>query len=402
MIYTFEGYQLDTFRYELRHNDALVPVEPQVFDVLRHLIANRDRVVDKGELLDQVWGTRFVTESALTTRIKAARRAVGDDGSAQRVIKTVHGRGYRFAAEVTESDRPGHTGQHAAAQPVPLHLSQAVRFCRADDGVRLAYATAGVGPPLVKAANWLTHVRYDWESIVWGHWLRDLSQRNTLVHYDERGCGLSDWDAADVTFESWVRDLETVVDAMELDRFPLLAISQGAAVAATYAARHPDRVSHLVLYGSFPQGRDIRARTDSERRDAAFMLELLEAGWARVESPFGQMFASQFMPEGSSEQWSAFVELQERTTSAANARRLMQVSAGIDVTEVSAQIEAPTLVLHATGDLRVPVAQGELFASLIPGARFCPLDSVNHILLDREPAWSEFVREVTAFIASPG
>jgi pimeloyl-ACP methyl ester carboxylesterase/DNA-binding winged helix-turn-helix (wHTH) protein len=398
MIYEFDGHQLDTVRFELRRGPDLVRVEPQVFDVLQYLVAHRDRVVEKSELLDQVWGTRFVTESALTSRIKAARRAVGDDGSNQRTIRTAHGRGYRFVAAVTVLDAAAASSPDAAPDVVPT--SQHVVFCRSSDGVRIAAATVGSGAPLVKAANWLTHLRYDWESIVWGHWLRALSASHQLVHYDERGCGLSDWDAADVSFECWVRDLEAVVDELGLDRFPLLGISQGGAVAATYAARHPDRVSHLVLYGAFPQGRNVRARTAVERKEAAMMLDLLEAGWARATSPFAQMFASQFMPEGTTAQWDAFVELQERTTSAPNARRLMEVSSGVDVTELARSVQAPTLVLHASGDRRVPIAQGELFASLVPDARLVTLDSRNHILLEDEPAWRRFVDEIEAFLAT--
>ena len=395
MIYHFDGHQLDTDRYELRRGADEVPVEPQVFEVLRYLLAHRDRVVEKAELLDQVWGTRFVTESALTTRIKAARRAVGDDGTSQRVIRTVHGRGYRFVATATETAQASPPTRTPADSVPP---TQRVIFCRSTDGVRIAAATAGSGPPLVKAANWLTHVRYDWESIVWAHWLLELSTDHQLVHYDERGCGLSDWDAADVSFERWVDDLETVVDELGLDRFPLLGISQGGAMAAAYAATHPERVSHLVLYGAFPQGREVRARTPEERREAEMMLDLLEAGWARASSPFGQMFASQFMPEGTTQQWEAFVELQQRTTSAINARRLMEVSSRIDVCELATTVRAPTLVLHATGDRRVPIAQGELFASLIPGASVVPLQSPNHILLEDEPAWHQFLTEVRGFL----
>ena len=278
-----------------------------------------------------------MTESALTSRVKAARRAVGDDGREQWAIKTSHGRGYRFVADVTElPDAPApDSGKPAAAPSGWVDRAQDVRFCETADEVRLAYASVGDGPPFVKAANWLTHVRYSWESIVWSHWLRDLSAHHRLLHYDQRGCGLSDWDTADVSFESWLGDLETVVDAAGLERFPLLGISQGGAVAAAYAARHPERVSHLILYGSFPLGRSRRARTDAELRDAEMMLTLLQSGWAREDSPFGRMFASQFMPDGSVEQWAAFVELQRRTTSAENALRLMSVSAVIDVTDLA-------------------------------------------------------------------
>jgi DNA-binding winged helix-turn-helix (wHTH) protein/pimeloyl-ACP methyl ester carboxylesterase len=394
MIYRFEGYVVDTQRYELRHDGEIVAIEPQVLDVLSYLIANRHRVVDKNELLDEVWRTRFVTESTLTSRIKTARRAVGDDGQAQRAIRTVHGRGYRFVADVTEAHDPTAMSRSSTAP------RQEVRFCHASDGVRLAFASAGVGPPLVKAANWLNHIRYDWESAVWGHWLRELSAHHRLVHYDERGCGLSDWDIADMSFEGWVRDLEAVVDADALGRFPLLGISQGGAVAAAYAARHPARVSHLVLYGSFPLGRRQRARNEDELREADVMLQLLRSGWGRDESPFGRMFAAQFMPEGSLEQWASFVELQRRTTSSENAFGLMSVSAGIDVTEVAPLVRAPTLIIHAGGDQVVPREQGELFAALIPGARFVALDSDNHILLADEPAWPHFLSEIESFLTT--
>lgn len=202
-----------------------------MFDVLAHLVAQRDRVVPKEELLDRVWGDRFVSESALTSRIKAARRVIGDDGAAQRSIRTVHGRGYRFVAEVRELVAAVPAGDVLeAAPPVPAPLDDAgaarpsppeqrVQFCTTPDRVSLAYASLGDGPPLVKAANWLSHLDYDWESQLWGHWWRDLSARYRLVRYDERGCGLSDWDVDDFDLDTWVTDLETVVDAAGLERF---------------------------------------------------------------------------------------------------------------------------------------------------------------------------------------
>jgi pimeloyl-ACP methyl ester carboxylesterase/DNA-binding winged helix-turn-helix (wHTH) protein len=400
-VWAFEDCELDTDRYALRRAGAPVAVEPQVFDVLAHLVANRDRVVDKHELLDAVWHTRFVTESTLTSRIKAARRAIGDDGRAQRLIRTVHGRGYRFVADVDDGAGEAIASRPPASPPTGADQQQ-IAFCTAPDGVRVAYATVGArpGPPLVKAANWLTNLRYDWTSVVWRHWLRDLSAERPLVLYDERGCGMSDWDVDDVSFDARVRDLETVVDALALERFPLLGISQGGAVAAAYAARHPARVTHLVLYGAFPLGRNARARSDDDRRDAAMMLELLETGWGRDGSPFASMFASQFMPRGTPDQWAAFVELQRKTTSTRNALRLMRASADFDVTDVSPGIDVPTLVLHARDDHRIPVEQGELFAALVPGARFVVLDSHNHILLDGEPAWTVFVDEVNRFLSS--
>jgi pimeloyl-ACP methyl ester carboxylesterase/DNA-binding winged helix-turn-helix (wHTH) protein len=394
--YVFDGYELDIRRQELRHEGALVPVEPQVFSVLAFLIEHADRVVEKEELLDAIWQTRFVTESALTSRIKDARRAIGDDGQAQRAIRTIHGRGYRFVGIVLERESPS-----IAADVDPL-LDAELGYCRATDDVRIAYASTGAGMPLVKAANWLTHLRFDALSPVWQHWVRDLSRVARLIRYDERGCGMSDWDAEDLSFDAWVRDLESVVDHLDLERFALLGISQGGAVATAYAARHPQRVSHLVLYGTFPLGRRVRARSHAERRDAEILIELLETGWGREDSPFGSMFASQFMPQGTLEQWAAFVEVQRRTTSARNAKRLINVSQGIDVTEIAPAVTVPTLVLHSVHDRRVPLEQGQLFADLIPRASFVPLESHNHILVDDEPAWKLFLEEVERFLSTHG
>ncbi len=211
MIYAFDDSEVDLRRYELRRDGRARRIEPQVFDVLVLLVRERDRVVTKEEILDTVWGDRFVSESALTSRIKALRQALGDDGKAQRLVRTVRGRGYQFVAEVDER------GGHPAVTPTALAPDepppQEIRFCTTDDGVRLAYATTGAGPPLVKVANWLSHLDYDRETVVWRHWLRELSSRHRLIRYDERGCGLSDWDVPDFSLEAWVRDLETVVDA---------------------------------------------------------------------------------------------------------------------------------------------------------------------------------------------
>jgi DNA-binding winged helix-turn-helix (wHTH) protein len=227
VVYAFGDYELDTRLHELRRAGDPVRIEPQVFDVLAYLFANRDRLVPKVELLDRVWGHRYVAPTTLNSRIKHARQAVGDDGSAQRIIRTVHGIGFRVVTHVVE--RSGVDSRVEGAPPHPRtpassQLEQRIRFCTAPDDVRIAFATSGAGPPLVKPANWMTHLEYDWESPVWRHWLRELSRDHTLVRYDERGSGLSDRDVDDMSFESWVRDLESVVDAAGLDRFPLLGV----------------------------------------------------------------------------------------------------------------------------------------------------------------------------------
>ncbi len=281
------------------------------------------------------------------------------------------------------------------------HLEQRITFCRTADGVNLAYAVSGSGPPLVKAANWLTHLDYDWHSPVWRHWLVALSGRHRLIRYDERGCGLSDRDVPDHTFAEWISDLETVVDAAGLDRFPLLGISQGGAVAVAYAARHPERVSHLVIYGSYAQGRRTRASSEDALRLHRLQIDLVRNGWGIDDPAFRQVFTAQFMPGGSRELWDAFNELQRQTTSAENAARVLELTSTIDVVDLARLVQAPTLVLHARDDRRPPFEQGRLLASSIPNSRFVALDSSNHILLADEPAWPVFLTEVEAFLATP-
>jgi pimeloyl-ACP methyl ester carboxylesterase len=304
-------------------------------------------VVTKAELLDHVWGNRFVSDSTLTSRIKAARRAIGDDGASQRLIATVHGVGYRFVGEVAEATGPG---EERAAEG----RSQEIRYSHSADGVQIAYATSGAGPPLVKAANWLTNLDLEWESPIWSHWIDALSARHRLVRYDERGCGLSDWDVEAFDLDTWVEDLELVVDSAGLERFPLIGLSQGGAVAIAYAVRHPERVSRLVLVGAYARGRLARAKTAEERDDAALDLQIGRTAWRRDDPAFRQVFAAQFFPGEGRETWDAFNALQRATTSTENVVRFLDTFANIDVAQQATQVQCPTLVLHARDDRRVP------------------------------------------------
>jgi pimeloyl-ACP methyl ester carboxylesterase len=395
LIFVFSDCELDLDRFELRRAGRLRPVEPQVFDLLAVLIRERHRVVPKEELLDTVWGNRFVSESALTSRVKAARQAIGDDGRSQRLIRTAHGRGYQFAAPVEEAAQ-----SDAAAGVSPDPPMQEIRFCRTGDGTRLAYATSGTGPPLVKAANWLSHLDYDWESPVWRHWLAELSRRFRLIRYDERGCGLSDWDIGRFSFGDWVDDLEAVVDAAGLDRFPLLGISQGGPVAIAYAVRHPERVTHLVLLGSYAQGRRKRARTSDELDLAEARIEIVRLGWGRPDPAYRQIFIARFLPDATQEEWRSFDELQRRSTSPGNAWRFVDEFANIDVTSLAPKLTVPTLIMCSRREPGNRFEQSRLLAALIPNSRLVPLDSSNHLLPERDPAWKHFLAEIDQFLPS--
>ena len=275
---------------------------------------------------------------------------------------------------------------------------QQIRFCSAHDGARLAWATCGSGPPLVKASNWISHLEHDLGSPVWGHLVEELSARHTLVRYDQRGCGLSDREVASHGLEDWVRDLESVVDAAGLDRFPLLGISQGAAIATAFAVRHPERVTRLVLHGGFVMGRLARADTPEAREEAELMSRLAEIGWGKPNDAWRQFFTTQFIPHGTPEQHRWFNDLQRVSTSPAIAARIMRATDVFDVRALLPQVRCPTLVLHSTHDARVPFDQGRLFAGGIPDARFAPVESHNHLLLATEPAWRQWVDEFRAFL----
>ncbi len=276
--------------------------------------------------------------------------------------------------------------------------SQSIRFCTSPDGVRLAYAVVGEGPLLVKTANWLSHLEYDWNSPVWRHWMAELTSRWKFVRYDERGCGLSDWDVKDYSLDAWVRDLETVVDSLGLERFPLLGISQGASIAVAYAVRHPERVSRLVLYGGYSRGRQFRAETAEQRDELDVTIKLIKLGWGKVHPAFRQVFSMMFIPEGTAEQLHAFNELARITTTPDIAAQIVNGFHKIDVQDLAKQVIQPTLVLHAKDELRVPFEEGRKLAALIPNARLVPLESKNHILLEHEPAWQQFLYEVTTFL----
>jgi pimeloyl-ACP methyl ester carboxylesterase len=288
---------------------------------------------------------------------------------------------------------------HVRPELVTRRPEQRIRFCRTAGGERLAYATVGEGPPLVRAAHWITHLDHEWASPVWQHWMEGLSRHHTLIRYDERGCGLSDHDPYDVSLESFVQDLETVVDDLGLERFPLMGLSQGGPVAIEYAHRHPERVSRLILVGAFIKGRRARSLTAEDQREFEMQRELIRLGWGRDEHAFRLYFSSVFMPDADPQRWTDFAELMRRTTSAENALRLFDACLDMDVTTAAAELDVPTLILHGRDEQRIPFDQGVQLASRIRGSRLVPLDTSNHLLRPDEPAWEHLLREVHAFLA---
>jgi pimeloyl-ACP methyl ester carboxylesterase len=276
-------------------------------------------------------------------------------------------------------------------------LTQEIRFCTAPDGVRIAYAIHGRGPPLVRTATWLTHLECDWESPVWRHWLEGLAEGHTVLRYDERGCGLSDRDVDDLSLEARVADLEAVIEAAGLERFGVLGMSQGGPVAIAYAARHPQRISRLILFATYARGRLKRDPSPAAREHAELMISLIRMGWGQDQPTFRRLFTTLFIPDATPQQMEWFDELQRTTTEPATAVQIRHARNQDDVTGVATQVATPTLILHARDDALVPFAEGRLLATLIPDARLVPLESRNHILLAGDPAWPVFLSELREF-----
>ena len=291
-----------------------------------------------------------------------------------------------------------HSTPTASKKSAPLILPE-VKFCKASDDVNIAYATAGQGPPLVKAANWLSQLEFDWQSPVWRHFMQAFAEDYLFVRYDMRGNGLSDWDVDDISFEAFVSDLETVVDAAGLDQFALLGISQGSMVSVTYAARHPERVSHLVLCGGMTCSS--RRRGSPEQIEQAHaMTTLMRHGWGQDNPAFRQMFTSRLIPEATMEQMQWFNDLQKNSTTPENVIRIRQAFSDPDVSELLSEIIVPTLIIHSRDEVSVPFDEGRKLATMIPDAQFVALESQNHILLENEPAWPRFLEAVNGFLAT--
>lgn len=309
-----------------------------------------------------------------------------------------------FGGQFTDLDAPdpgrarrGRDKNDAIGRNRTLLSAQKIRFCKTQNGVNLAYASVGSGPPLVKAANWLTHLELDWSAPIWSPLYRELATNFTFIRYDERGNGLSDWDVDELSQEIFVQDLECVVDSLDLEKFPLLGISQGAAVSIEYAIRHPERVSKLILFGGYPKGWRVDSTPEVKLQSEA-MITLTKTGWGQNNPAYRHVFSSTFMPSASAADLAWFDEFQRLTTSPDNAVKFLQAFADIDVRHQLSKISVPTLVIHSRGDQRINWQVGRDIAAEIPDAELVTLDSDNHLLLEGEPAAEQFLSAVRSFL----
>jgi pimeloyl-ACP methyl ester carboxylesterase len=390
-IYLFGPFRLEVGERRLLREGEVVQLAGKAFDTLRLLVEGAGTLQQQDSLMDRLWPDVAVEQNNLQYHVSLVRRALA--GAAGIEIQTVRGQGYRLMADVHQM--PGERASH------PAPKAQRTHFAKAHDGARLAYAFLGDGPPLVKAANWLSHLEMDWQGPVWTHWLELLSRRHCLIRYDARGNGLSDWAPPSLGFEDFVADLGAIFDAAGVKRAPVLGISQGAAVAVAYAARHPERVSALILIGGCARGWRVKSSARVHQRFEALMA-LMRQGWGGTNAAFRQIFTTSFFPDASKEHMEWFNELQRQTASPDNAAAILSALGDVDVRQDLPRIDVPTLVLHSRGDAVVPMKDGIELATGIAGARFVPIESVNHVWLANDPAWKRFTQELERFLGEAG
>ena len=405
--FRFGRFEVRPAERVLFDDGAAASLGPRAFDVLLCLLARRDRVVSKDELLLAVWPGCIVEENNLSVQVSALRKVIGSNA-----IATIPGRGYRFTLPVTEFETTAaDLGRNEAVDkrfrsdpPVVGRASafeavdQRIHFTSSNSGNRLAYAISGAGYPVVRASHWLTHLEADWHAAAWSPLLTYLSSRYMLVRYDQSGTGLSDPTLGSVSLDSLVDELASVVDAAGLERFALLGMSQGSAVSIRYAARHPDRVSHLLLCGGYVRGMLKRNPDEKTRQMVNALCDIVRGGWAIENSAYRQIFTTQFFPGASREQMESFNRLEGLSSSPERAAQLMRAFAEIDAIEDLKAVRCQTLVLHTRKDARIDFEEGRLIASGINGARLVPLDGINHVPLEGDPGYEQMIEAIRAFV----
>lgn len=396
MVFQFGSFQLDIAERRLLDQGEPVPLRAKVFDTLAILVERHGRLLRKDELMQKLWPDSVVEENNLDHNISRLRRVLGDGKSGQKFIETVPRQGYRFVAEV----KPVSTGPALlSVQPLAdndVVPDQEIRFFTTSDGVRMAYTIDGSGPPLVRAIDWLNHLELEWKNPFQRHWLSQIMQHHTLLRYDQRGTGLSDWTIQDFSFERTVKDLEELIEACGLDQFTMQGGCQGGAAAMAYAARHPERVTKLILVGSFARGWPQPGDLVNEQFQA--LLTLTRLGWGRDNPAFRQLWTTLFMPDATPAEMDWMNELQRVTSSPENAVRMMSEFPKVDILDELPRISCPTLVMHSLGDAVVSPRESRLIAGRIRGARFVELPSRNHQVTPGDAAWPQYVNEYSQFL----
>ena len=397
-VYEFGPFRLDVKERRLLRGERGVPLTGKAFDTLCFLVGRHGSLVPKRELLNALWPETSVEENNIDRNISTLRKVLGEKSANPRYIETVPRVGYRFVAGVTEVS-VAEPAPAAPREPQPESPSrQEIRFCVSPDNVRIAYAKVGNGFPIVRVANCFNHLAFEWQSPIWHHWVRDLASQNSIVRYDGRGNGLSEWNVENMSFDTWLQDLETVVDAAGLEKFALMGHSQGGAVAIAYAVKHPERVSHLILCGAYSRGATFRGRPEAAEVRRA-LETLVQLNWGKSNPSFFQLVTNLYIPENTGEEeqrW--FKELQLISVSSMNLVRFMRACDEIDVRALLTSVRVPTIVFHSERDRIAPPEEGRILAAEIPGAKFVPLASGNHILVAAEPAWEVFRSELAAFL----
>lgn len=392
MIYRIADYRLDTLSHGLSRAGQGIHVEPQVFDLLVLLAARAPAMVSYDDLVAEIWGGRIVSDATIAARISAARGALGDDGKRQAVIRTHARRGIQLVVPVVQEGTDVVPRTQAAS---PNAQRQVMRYARSVDGTGIAWAEVGEGPPLLRGGHWMSHLEHDWSSPVFGPLLDRLAQGRRLIRYDPRGTGLSERSLNGAGFEQLVDDMEAVADAAGLERFAIYAISQSVPVALAFAARHPDRVSRMILNNGLVRGELARGETD--RFEA--LLAMIRAGWGTPGSSFMKAVATVFMPLGTREELESLVQMQAVSASPEVAADLRRLIAEIDVTGILDKVVCPVLVTHSTGDAVQSVEQSKIIAAHVRDATLSLVDTPNHVVAPSDPVWERCVQSFEAFLA---
>lgn len=386
MKYTFGSCVFDTDSHTLRRDGRDIPLEPQVYDMLSLFLREAGKLVDRDRLIEEVWGGRIVSDATISSRINALRKAIGDNGKVQALLRTVPRRGFRLVVG-TET-----RGGIVPPMPDAFHMQIATSV----DGTSIAFATEGSGPPLMRAGHFLTHLELDRRSPIWQPTLGRLGAEFTLTRYDQRGTGMSEAAPPSMELDDFVADLRAVADAAGLSRFAIFAACQAVPASIAFAARYPERVSCLVLYGGYAQGRSLRGHEHLVTRDA--LRTFIAQGWGRGGSAFLAGFVTTYAPDATREQIEHFVELQRASATVENALALRDAVDAFDVRDLLGDIKAPTLIVHARRDSVHPLSQAGILAAGIPNARLQVLESRNHVYLPGDPSWESLMQATERFV----